>query len=54
MSDREYLLVVICDPCVTREAKQGNVMHVTKIPQPAHLTQAPWDPDGSSLQEEEK
>lgn len=44
MSDREYLLVIICDACIVKAAGQGNVMQVTKVPRPEDVTWSAWEP----------
>lgn len=42
MDNRKFLRIHICDACVDAEAKQGNVLEATRVPQPAHVTYAKW------------
>lgn len=46
-SGREYLLVVICDPCVRGESEKGNVLRALRrvAPPPMLERWQPWNPE---------
>jgi hypothetical protein len=42
LNSREYLTVNICDGCMKRLARKGQVREVTIIPRPSKLTYKRW------------
>jgi hypothetical protein len=53
MHSREYLMVNICDSCVSVAAIDGVVVRAEKIPQPHAVTYTLWTPPGVSDDDDE-